>query len=395
MSTFALVDGNNFFVSCHRVIEPSLENKPVVVLSHDGGIIIARSNEAKALGIKMAEPYFKAKHVIQANKVTCILSQHNLYKEMSSRMMTLFQNHSPRIQVYSIDEAFLDYTGADPDKLLKLGNNLRNDVLETLGLPVSIGFAQTKTLAKFANHLAKTYDDCGGVYSFYDHERLKGSLGLVNIRDIWGIGSQMAKQLRSNGIRTALDLASLTLSSVRRYKSIHTERIFHELNGRVCFPLEIERADQKSIMESRTVVQTITSKEELYKEIARHVSHVCKKMRAKNMVSKDITVFIGTSRHTSGPKYENSTHRKLDNPSSATNTFLRAAREMLNEVFKDGFKYKRSGITISHLIAENDLETDMFQKNSQKQTELSKLIDELNKRFGKKTVAYGAEYIKK
>ena len=394
MSIFALVDGNNFFVSCHRVIDPKLEGKPVVVLSHDGGIIVARSNEAKALGIKMAEPYFKAKSIIQNNNVICIHCQHDLYKDLSSQMMSLFQNHSPKIQVYSIDEAFLDYTGVDPHKLVDCGHKLKNDVFNKLGLPVSIGFAQTKTLAKFANHLAKTYDDCSGIYSFYDHEQRKASLGLINIGDVWGVGAQLEKQLKTNGIQTAFDLASLSLSAVRRYKSIHVERIFHELNGRVCFPLEAEKSDQKSLMESRTVVQPITVKADLYKEIARHVSHVCEKMRHKNMVSKEITLFIGTSKYTNGPKYENSTHRKLAAPTSATNVFLTLAKDMLDEIFKIGFRYKRSGITISHLVSEKDLETDIFEKASKKQTELSKSMDALNKRFGKNTVTFGSGHVK-
>lgn len=390
MSIFALVDGNNFFVSCHRAIQSDLEGLPVVVLSHDGGIIIARSNEAKALGIKMAEPVFKVKHIIESKKVICILSNHRLYKDTSQKMMVLFHRHSSKVQEYSIDEAFLDFTGVQPDHLQKLGHDIKNDIMDTLKIPVCVGFGKTKTLAKLANHLAKTFEDLNGVYSFYENERLRASLGLVPIDQVWGIGAVNAKKLKGDGVHTALDLASLPLSRVKRRLNLMGQRVYQELNGQVCSPLEITRSEQKSIMESRTMVQATSSKEKIKEEIAQHVVNVCEKLRASGLVSKEICVSISTNSHNKGPQYDKTAKRSLLASTNLTKTYLEQAFLLLNEIFKEGYQYKKTGVTISNLENEKNTEKDLFIAEDKKTKALTKSMDDLNRRFGNKTITYGA-----
>jgi DNA polymerase V len=393
MSIFALVDGNNFFVSCHRAIQPNLKGKPVVVLSHDGGIIIARSNEAKALGIKMAQPVFKIKRLLDSNNVICLLSNHQLYKDTSLKMMGVFRNHSPKIQEYSIDEAFLDFTGVAPTQLEQYGHDIKNDVMKTLKIPVCVGFAKTKTLAKFANHMAKTYDELNSVYSFYDHERLRASLGLISIDHIWGIGAANEKKLKGLGIQTALDLANLSPSLARRHLNLMGERVYEELNGRVCSPLEITKEPQKSIMESRTMLQSTSSKEKLHEEIAQHVVNVTEKIRSLGLASKDISIFIATNKHNKGPQHEKTMKVNLPRETNITKIFLGVAHKMLEEAFRDGYQYKKAGVTISNLKSEDIIEEDLFTREDQGQQELKSLtksMDELNQRFGKNTIVYGA-----
>ena len=393
MSIFALVDGSNFFVSCHRALQPQLEGKPVVVLSHDGGIIIARSNEAKALGIKMAKPVFKVKNILDSNKVICLLSNHQLYKDTSLKMMALFRNHSPKIQEYSIDEAFLDFTGVSPTLLEKHGHEIKEDIMDTLKIPVCVGFAKTKTLSKFANHLAKTYEDLNGVYSFHDHERLRASLGLVSIDQIWGIGTANQKKLKGIGIETALDLADITPSLARRHLNLMGERVYEELNGRVCSPLETTRAQQQSIMEARTMLQPTVSKEVLREEISRHVGNVTENIRTLKLASRDISIFISTNKHNKGPQYEKALKVTLPKETNLTKAFLEQAHKMLDEIFKEGYQYKKTGVTLSNLKSEEVIEEDLFSVSDTEEPKLKSLtksMDQINQKFGKNTISYGA-----
>jgi DNA polymerase V len=341
MSIFALVDGNNFFVSCHRAKQQNLNGIPVVVISHDGGIIIARSDEAKKLGIKMAEPVFKVQKIIDSNNVTCIYTNAQLYKDISRNMMEVFHRHSPKVQKYSIDEAFLDFTGVNPDTLNSLGHDLKNDVMKTLNIPVSVGFAQTKTLAKLSNSFAKTYKDLNGVHSFYDQERLKPSLGLIPIGDVWGIGSANAKILKGYGINTALDLATMPIHLMKKRLNLMGQRTYHELNGRICYPLKIEMDDQKSIMESRTLIQATASKEMLREELSKHIVNICVKIREMQLVSNEVSVFISTNKFGKGPQYEKSAKKKIGYKTNITTPLLKEVHLMLDEIFKESFSIKK------------------------------------------------------
>lgn len=308
----------------------------------------------------------------------------------SQKMMVLFHRHSPKIQEYSIDEAFLDFTGVQPDHLQKLGHDIKNDIMDTLKIPVCVGFGKTKTLAKLANHLAKTFVDLNGVYSFYENVRLRASLGLVPIDQVWGIGAVNAKKLKGDGVHTALDLASLPLSRVKRRLNLMGQRVYQELNGQVCSPLEITRSEQKSIMESRTMVQATSSKEKLKEEIAQHVVNVCEKLRASGLVSKEICVSISTNSHNKGPQYDKTAKRSLLAPTNLTKTYLEQAFLLLDEIFKEGYQYKKTGVTISNLENEKNTEKDLFIAEDKKAKALTKSMDDLNRRFGNKTITYGA-----
>ena len=235
MSQLALVDGNNFFVSCQRVFEPNLNNRPVVVLSNNDSCVIASSNEAKALGIKMSQPHFQIRQTINDHNVKVFSSNLELYCDMSERMMTILRKYAPRIEVYSIDEAFLDFSEVKACDLIKIGHAIRKDILKCLGLPVCVGFAPTKTLAKVANHFAKKYLDYQGVYSYERSTEVSSKLSLIDIEDVWGIGPASCKKLKAYGLKTAYDLATLPKQLIRNSLSVVGEKTQQELNGISCY----------------------------------------------------------------------------------------------------------------------------------------------------------------
>jgi len=394
MSQLALVDGNNFFVSYQRVFEPNLNNRPVVVLSNNDGCVIARSNEAKALGIKMSQPHFQIRQTINDHNVKVFSSNLELYCDMSERMMTILRKYAPRIEVYSIDEAFLDFSEVKACDLIKIGHAIRKDILKCLGLPVCVGFAPTKTLAKVANHFAKQYLEYQGVYSYERSTEVSSKLSLINIEDVWGIGPASCKKLKAYGLKTAYDLATLPKQLIRNSLSVVGEKTQQELNGISCYLLEETREPKKSITVSRSLKTPTLSKERVKEALATHITRACEKLRKDGLVAKGVTIFISTTRHTKGHFFETSPSLILYEETNLTPPFLRAVIHLLEKNFKDGHAYKKIGVTLTHICESHLKEGSLFTTSFTDSSALVLSIDNLNKRYGSKSIIYGATGLK-
>ena len=394
MSIFALIDGNNFFVSCQRVFQPKLDGKPVVVLSNNDGCIIARSNEAKVLGLKMGEPYFKAKNIIDLHNVKVFSANLELYCDMSARMMKILRTYAPKVEEYSIDEAFLDFSDVKKTELIDIGKDIKASLQRRLGLPVCVGFGHTKTLSKVANRFAKTYEDLDGVY-YYDHLLSQASLGMLEIEDIWGVGKAYAKELRSLGIKTPYDLTEAHPNFIKRSLSIVGARIHQELRGISCYPLVTEAEDKKSITVSRALKQATLSKEDIRESVATHMVRACEKLRSANLVTKELSIFITTTHYTKGKVYSKSLKSPLLEATNLTRPLLELAMKMVDKAFKSGYQYKKTGVIVSALTHHDTIEKDLFFEGYKEPPALSNAIDDLNSRYGNKTIIYGATGIKR
>ena len=383
---FALIDGNNFFVSCERSFDPRLESVPVVVLSNNDGCVIARSNEAKALGIIMGEPYFKAKKIIDENNVKIFSGNPELYCDMSRRMMNILRRYSPKIEVYSVDEAFLDFSDIDPDKLEDIGRSIKSTIMQSLGLPVCVGFGATKTLAKVANRFSKKYHEFAGVFNQQSQQNLK----LIAIEDVWGVGRAYAKKLQGMGVNTALDFIQLPEQVVRKQMSVVGARIYQELKGVSCIPLMTTKADKQTITVSRALKQATKTKCDIKEAVATHTVRACTKLRSYGLVARGITVYITTTKHAKGRIYSNSINLRLPEATNLTPPFLRLVMQMVEQIFKPGYYYKKAGVTLTDIHSETTLARDLFFKGYDDSPALSKAIDTINQQYGRSTLIYGA-----
>ncbi len=288
--TFALVDCNNFYVACEKLFRPDLRDKPVVVLSNNDGCIVSRSPEAKALGLKMAMPYFHANALIRRHGVIPFSSNYALYADISNRVMATLEHLAPRIEIYSIDEAFVDCTGI-PD-LLGFGQQVRQTVLQWTGIQVCVGMAPTKTLAKLANHAAKQYPATGGVVDLTDRKRQLKLMKLMPVDEVWGVGRRIAAKLCDLGIHTALDLAQANPKNIRRHFSVVLERTLAELNGENCLELDDITAPRQQIISSRSFGHKVTKLARMREAICEYTSIAAEKLRKENQVTKKLSVFI-------------------------------------------------------------------------------------------------------
>lgn len=394
MSQLALVDGNNFFVSCQRAFEPKLNKVPVIVLSNNDGCVLARSNEAKALGIKMSQPHFQIKQIIKDHNIKVFSSNLELYCDMSERMMAILRRYAPRIEVYSIDEAFLDFSDSDSANLIQIGRTIRKDILKCLGLPVCVGFAPTKTLAKVANRFAKQYQEYHGVYSYERSTEVPAKLSLIDIEDVWGIGNASCNKLKSYGVNTAYDLAIFPKQLVRKSLSVVGERTYQELNGISCFPLEETREPKKSITVSRSLKTPTPSKERIKEALATHITRACEKLRKDDLIARGVTIFISTTRHTKGKFFQASPSLLLHEETNLTPPFLKVVIQLIDQSFKEGYAYKKIGVTLTHICEARHKKRSLFGEENNESSALSLSIDSLNKRYGSKSLVYGASGLK-
>lgn len=394
MSQLALVDGNNFFVSCQRAFEPKFNKVPVIVLSNNDGCVLARSNEAKALGIKMGQPHFQIRQLIKEHNVKVFSSNLELYCDMSERMMAILKRYTPRIEVYSIDEAFLDFSDTNSADLIQIGHNIRKDILKCLGLPVCVGFAPTKTLAKVANHFAKKYLEYQGVYSYERSTAVPTKLSLIDIEDVWGIGAASCKKLKCYGLNTAYDLATFPKRIVRKSISVVGERIHQELNGIPCLSLEEKRDPKKSITVSRSLKTPTPSKERIKEALATHITRACEKLRKDDLIARGVTIFISTTRHTKGKFFQASPSLLLHEETNLTPPFLKAIIQLIEKSFKEGYAYKKIGVTLTHICEAHHKKRSLFGEENNDSSALSLSIDSLNKRYGSKSLIYGASGLK-
>lgn len=378
---YALVDCNNFFVSCERVFRPQLEGKAVVVLSNNDGCVVARSNESKAMGIKMGTPFFKVRDLVDQGRLTACSSNYALYGDLSSRVMSLLADAVPKIEIYSIDEAFMHLEGIDPDKVPQLCRDLVLKIRKWVGVPVSIGVAPTKTLAKIASHFAKTYKGYRGVCMIdTDAKRLK-ALSLTPIDDVWGIGRRMAPKLLERGVRTALDYTERPREWVASNFNVTAVRTWEELQGRRCVEEDtLER--RQSICTSRSFADTIEDPDELLLRISDFAAMCAHKLREEGSAASEVTTFMYTNRFREDQaQYFPSATIRLDVAASSTQEIVGAALKAFRTIFRDGYKYKKAGVVVSGITSSDTVQATLFDHDGdmrEKHDRISKVIDAVN-----------------
>lgn len=384
---FALIDANNFFVSCERVFNPSLEGKPVVVLSSNDGNVIARSEEAKALGIPMGIPFFKIKHLAQENDVKVFSSNFALYGSMSSRVVEVLESLTNHVEVYSVDESFVELSNKTfVEDYLVWGKTTRFVIAQWLGIPTRVGFGPTKTLAKLANHWAKTSPD--GVF-YLDHT-YTNVLKKTSIEKVWGIGPRISKRLEAEGIQTAYDFLNMHDSWIRQNFTVNGIRTAMELRGVRCFELDEQPDPQKNMVVSRSFGMPTTEYDQLRSYIALFVSRGAEKLRKRKLYTKNIGVFIRTSPFKEGPYYSNYHTTTVSDLTNDTRILISAAIRLLKVIYKSGFLYKKAGICFIDLSTDNNQLSLLGHDAPPSSAPLMIALDQINKKFGRNITKFGA-----
>ena len=390
----ALVDCNSFYVSCERLFNPKIRNKPVVVLSNNDGCIISRSNEAKALGIKMGEPYFKAKDIIIKNKVQVFSSNYSLYGDLSRRVMRTLKRFNSEIEVYSIDEAFLDLSNFSDEEVENVGKEIRATVLQWTGIPTSIGIAKTKTLSKVANHIAKK--KLSGVTSLIGIEDIDPILEKVEINDVWGVGKQLTKFYHKNGIYNAKQLKNKSNTWIKKSSNVLSSRTSMELRGIPCIDLETTTSRRKSCVVSRSFGQRVEKYQELKEAVAKYCLNASEKIRSESLITKSITVFIRTSPFQSRFGYY-SNSKTIDFPIATNNSIeiVKAALTSLETIFKNGYRYQKAGVMLTGLSNSNVGKNLFSSEKDEKINSLMRSIDNTNHRYGRATLSLASAGVHK
>lgn len=392
---YALIDCNNFYASCERVFQPHLVGKPVVVLSNNDGCVIARSNEAKALGIPMGAPAFKHKELFEKHQIQVFSSNYALYGDMSNRVMTILAQFSPEVEVYSIDEAFLKFTGFENFDLQAYGVQMRERVQKWTGIPISVGFAPTKALAKVANKIAKKFPErTNGSYVIDNEDKRIKALKWTKVEDIWGVGRQHAKRLEALNIKTAYDFTQLTDDWVKNKMSIVGLRLKRELEGQSVLNLDLPKV-KKNIATTRSFDKTITDFEALRERIATFASVCSEKLRKQKSCCHQVIVFIRTDRFKEERPSYFSRVVTLPYGSNSAITLVQYATLGLKSMFKDGLNYKKAGVIVCDLVPENALQLDLFDNENPKHKKLMQAIDLTNKKLGNTKVKLASQDIKR
>lgn len=388
----ALVDCNNFYASCEKLFAPQLKGVPVLVLSNNDGCVVARSKEAKALGIKMGVPVFKIKQLIRQHKIRVFSSNYPLYADMSSRVMRTLEALAPRVEVCSIDESFLDLSGLEKlYDLASYGQQIKAKVDQDTGIQVCVGIAPTKTLAKLANHGAKQYPATGGVVDLTARVRQEKLMAITPVQEVWGVGKQLTKHLNTMGITTALDLAQTDPLLIRNQFSIVLERTVQELNGLACLELEQVPAKKKQIISSRSFGQVVTELTDMRQAIAQHASRAAEKLRAEEQQANVLTVFIQTNRFkTDQPSYSNSATGQLPNPSNDSRVLSQLAMQLLQGIWRDGYHYNKGGVMLADFYEQSSNQPSLFDDMTQeyRSKKLMAVVDQINESgLGRVTLA--------
>lgn len=385
---FVLVDCNNFYVSCERVFNPKLNKRAVVVLSNNDGCVVARSQEAKDLGVPMGAPAFEYKSLFLAHDVVVCSSNYTLYGDLSRRVMAILSSFTDEMQVYSIDEAFLLFSEENLEPLLK---KIRETIYQQVGIPVTLGASYTKTLAKMAAKLGKASTQ--GYYLLLNEEKIADVLADFPVQDVWGIGRGMASFLRSKGIETAKDFIQLPSTSIRNWLKVTGLRIAEELRGNRCFTLQEIPPLPKSITSSRSFSRRLTRFEDIAEALSRHVVNVSEKLREHNLVAHSIDVYLLTNPFNENGYYANSASEIFLEPTSYTPYLITQAKKALRSIFKEGLEYKKVGVELHSLAPKHSYQLDLFMRrgNEEKQEILMETMGHLNKRYGYRALKYAAE----
>lgn len=392
---FALVDCNNFYASCERVFQPSLQTKPVVVLSNNDGCVIARSQEAKALGIRMGAPAFEMQALIRRHGVQVFSSNYSLYGDMSNRVMKTLQEYSPWVEVYSIDEAFLGLHALETYyDLPEVALQLRSHVRRQTGIPVSIGIAPTKTLAKMANKIAKKRVEQNGVFSMHTEALREASLRDFPIEDVWGIGRQYAQLLQKRGIHTAWDLTQVPEEWIRKQLSVVGLRLVKELKGIPCIDMIAEREQKKAICTSRSFGTMLMEYSDIEEAVSTHAFRCSEKLRSQKSCAAVVTVFVHTNRFRPDlPQYAHTIAVPMPMPSAAGADIIHYALVGLKKIFRSGFQYKKVGVIVSDIVPETQVQGNVFESAEvySRQRDIAQVLDGINRKYGQRTVAYAVQ----
>lgn len=392
----ALVDCNNFYVSCERVFDPKLEGKPVVVLSNNDGCAVARSNEVKSLGVKMAEPWFKMEKLAKQHGIIALSSNYALYGDLSARVMSILSGFSPKQEVYSIDECFLDLNGFDPKSLMTYGQTIRKTIKQQVGIPVCVGIADSKTLAKLANHCAKKrFAGKDGVCDFgrYTDTQRSKLFATIPAGDIWGIGRKIAEKLIAMKIETVEDLRTADQNRMRQQFSIMVERTIKELNGISCIELDEANTPRQQIMVSRSFGQEVSSYDDLAESVAYFATSAAEKLRKDGSVAASLCVFIQTNPFKEkNPQYTPSLVVSVGEPTDDTTRLVAAAMRGLAVIYRLGFRYKKSGILLMGLQPKHAAQASLFDDVAvqERSARLMQVMDSVNRRIGKGSMTIAA-----
>lgn len=391
----ALVDCNNFYVSCERVFDPSLEGIPVVVLSNNDGCAVARSQEAKDIGIGLGTPFFKCKDVILEKKGRFLSSNYTLYGDFSQRVMSTLNDFAADIEIYSIDEAFLYLPALS--SVRAYGERLRNCVRRHIGIPVSVGISKTKVLAKLANKIAKKDKACKGVCSLLDDKDISRALQNFAVGDIWGIGYAYNKLLLSQGIKSAWDFIQLPDAWILKHLSIVGLRIAEELRGHACLPLEDAAPDKKNICSSKSFGTPISSLQEMREAISEYAAVAIAKMRRQKGAASSVTVFLATNPFLDTAQYTNAASFEFDSPACSSSAITRMAVFLIEKIFRCGFSYKKCGIFLNGIVPDDVIQQNLFSSplRDSKEERLSAVSDMINNRYGKGAIFHASEGIEK
>ncbi|MGQ1548644.1 Y-family DNA polymerase [Acinetobacter baumannii] len=398
---FFLIDVNNMYVSCERVFDPSLNNKPVIVLSNNDGCAVARSNESKALNIKMGVPLFQIKDIVQQHNVIVLSSNYAMYAEMSRRFHTILASYvtAEEVEPYSIDECFVDFTAYEKNfDLEKVGQQMRQQIWKWLGLPVCVGIGRSKTEAKIANHIAKKNPGFNSVCDLVNMDPCNKEyyFSLIDVSEVWGVGRKHSKKLQSMGINTVLDLACTEPREMQKKFSIVMARTIYELQGISCIEIEHTPPSKKQIVASRSFGGRVTELTDLKEAISMYAQDACKRLRDEGLLCGCMIAFVQSNPFDPNvPFYNKSITGSFSEPTDCAVDFVRAATRMLNEIYKEGIKYKKCGVVLTGLEPKSghtyDLLTDF--EIIEKKEQLMRAMDSIHSKFGKKKIGVGPCFI--
>lgn len=395
-TVFALIDCNNFFVSCERLFRPDLEGKPVVVLSSNDGCVVARSNEAKRLGIPMGAPAFKYKHVFNQHHVQTFSANFEIYGDISRRITGLLTTITPRIEIYSVDESFLDLSELPIQDYAAWGRVVRGSIMRSIGVPVSIGIAPSKTLAKLASEYAKQHDETGGVINWIDAsaEWREQALLSMPIEEVWGVGWRLAPKLKAEGVSTALHLSQLRPQRASQLMGVHGRQMVAELNGTACLPLTREHRAAQSIMRGRTFGEDTNEAHVLESAIASMATRAAFALRQDGLLARRIGFFTETNRHKPGYRRWNE-EIKLGQPTGDTGQIISLLVQRLGEIFSRAQNYHRLGVYLYDLVPETALQTDILGEvdtdSHDRSTARMQAVDAINQKHGRGKIRYASE----
>ena len=395
---FALVDVNSFYASCETAFRPDLKGRPVVVLSNNDGCVIARNAEAKRAGVKMGDPYFKQRDLFRRYGVVCFSSNYELYADMSSRVMSTLEAMSPRCEIYSIDEAFCDLTGVRNCRVLQeFGQELKDAVYQNTGLAVGVGIAQTKTLAKLANHAAKKWQrQTGGVVDLSNLDRQRKLMAALPVDEVWGVGRRISKKLEAMGIKTVLDLTDTDMHFIRKHFNVVLERTVRELRGEPCLELEEFAPVKQAIVCSRSFGERITDYDVMRQAICSYASRATEKLRGEHQYCRFISTFVKTSPFAlNEPYYGNSASVKLLTPTQDSRDIIAAAIRSLDAIWKDGHRYQKGGVMLGDFFSQGIAQLNLFDDNAPRagSEKLMEVLDHLNAKGGRGTLYFAGQGI--